>query len=93
MKKTITIEEQWEKKKKRAECNEVGYYRSVKSKKLSFVSNQSKVGVESCSICEDVFDGEQWVQCDICNRWYHNNCINIEFSYTKANALTVKNVL
>ena len=33
--------------------------------------------VETCAACNKV-PGENWLSCEICDKWYHAKCVNIK---------------
>lgn len=36
---------------------------------------------EKCAICyKGYVEGEDWIQCDLCCKWYHRFCVNLEDS-------------
>lgn len=44
---------------------------------------KSNKGSYFCGLCNaKYFEGEDWIQCDRCDKWYHRVCADIESSDT-----------
>ena len=76
-----TILEKKAKKRKAKECAD--HKESVKSKKKLVVPTQNNQNIDTknniCVVCFEKFEdsrpGEQWIKCNHCTRWAHDDCI------------------